>query len=212
MSDFIPSDRAVETDGKPKSIHHHLVLDASGSMETCYRATLEALNEQYVHLGQLAQEHPDIPVEVALNSFANDVVLHHDLVPAAELKPLTERDYQLRGMTALWDGMGDAIDLMVARLGEDVVERGGVACVMILTDGYENASVRHTAAGIRKRVERLRERGWDFRIIGAGINPMEMAKEAGLELDEIVAFEGDDAEDNMRDSLGYMGDYFRNCY
>ena len=52
MSDFIPSDRAVETDGKPKSIHHHLVLDASGSMETCYRATLEALNEQYVHLSK----------------------------------------------------------------------------------------------------------------------------------------------------------------
>ena len=95
---------------------------------------------------------------------------------------------------------------------EPSVERGGVACVMILTDGYENASVRHTASGIRKRVERLRERGWDFRIIGAGINPMEMAQEAGLQLDEIVAFEGDDAEENMRDSLGYMGDYFRNCY
>jgi len=102
--------------------------------------------------------------------------------------------------------------LMVARLGEDVVERGGVACVLVLTDGYENASRRHTARRIRKRVERLRERGWEFRIIGAGINPMDMAQHVGLQPDEIVAFEGDDAEENMRDSLGYMGDYFSSRY
>ena len=41
--------------------------------------------------------------------FDHESIVLHDRVPIADVKPLTTADYEVRGMTALLDAVGDAV-------------------------------------------------------------------------------------------------------
>ena len=50
----------------------------------------------------------------------------------------------------------------------------------IITDGYENSSVRYDADKIKKLVTRLDEKGWVFTYIGANQDASQAAGEMGI--------------------------------
>ena len=62
-----------------------------------------------------------------------------------------------------------------------------VASVTIITDGEENSSRRYSGSDVAKIISRLKEKGWNFNIIGANIDVESLAKD--LHIDNTLKWE-----------------------
>lgn len=77
---------------------------------------------------------------------------------------MTEKDYYVRGCTALIDAIGGAIhhikNIHKYARKEDVPEH---TMFLIITDGYENASHNYLSDQVKKMIEHEKEKyGWEF--------------------------------------------------
>ena len=125
--------------------------------------------------------------------FDHEVQLLHDRFPLQAVAPLTEKDYYVRGCTALLDAIGYGMEKMVniqRHLPED--ERAEKVIFVITTDGLENASKRFSYEKIRRMIEREKERyGWEFLFLGANMDAVQEAARFGIGADRAVRFEND---------------------
>ena len=162
--------------------YYQLILDASGSMADGYDQTLSSLNEQLLMIRSLATKHSDQKILMGLNDFSYDIRTIWPMTDPNSLQNLHEHDYQLRGNTALWDAIGATVSKLNAQIGDEVSQDQASVVVMILTDGYENASRYYTASTIRALMKDLKAKGnWEFRFIGADIDVENMADSIGLD-------------------------------
>ena len=117
----------------------------------------------------------------------------HDRVKLGEVHPITEKEYYVRGCTALLDAIGYGVEKMVniqRHLPED--ERAEKVIFVITTDGLENASKRFTYEKIRRMISREKERyGWEFLFLGANMDAVQEAARFGIGADRAVRFEND---------------------
>jgi hypothetical protein len=183
-----------------QEVLHHLLLDASGSMSNCLGATLASINEQITDLKMIQKEHEDQRVSMALTDFSHDTNCWFDFTPAESLRPVTREQYTLRGRTALWDALGKVITDILLSHGEDACQNGATISIMVLTDGYENASVYFTAETIKLLITQLKEKGWEFRFVGADFDPQDMALKVGLDHRSAARFR----KKNLAGLSGYM--------
>ena len=115
--------------------------------------------------------------------FDNETEVIHDRVVIADVPNLTDKEYFVRGCTALLDAVGGAIQHIgnvhkYARK-EDVPEK---TLFIITTDGMENASHHYTYDKVRNMIERQKERyGWEFLFLGANIDAAAEAKRFGID-------------------------------
>ena len=83
--------------------------------------------------------------------FDNVSEVIHDRVPVQKVEPMTDRDYSVRGCTALLDAIGGAIhhigNVHKYARNEDVPEH---TLFVITTDGMENASRRYDSETVKK--------------------------------------------------------------
>ena len=113
----------------------------------------------------------------------------HERLELSHVQPLTRREYQVGGSTALLDAMGRTIQKMAAGQGEDDARK--VMCV-IITDGQENSSREFSARRVRALVEERRENhGWEFIFLGANMDAIETAARYGIEADRAQSFHAD---------------------
>ena len=114
-------------------------------------------------------------------------------VMTAAVAPLTEKDYYVRGCTALLYAIGYGMEKMVniqRHLPED--ERAEKVIFVITTDGLENASKRFSYEKIRRMIEREKEQyGWEFLFLGANMDAVKEAARFGIGADRAVRFEND---------------------
>ena len=148
------------------------IVDKSGSMHGLEEDTVGGLNSTLDKNRALPGE---VLVSLVLFDNTSEVVL--DRKPLAKVPTLTTRDYQVGGCTALLDAVGDAI-LYHAHVQKILPEeyRAEHMMFVIITDGMENASRRHTYKEVKRLIESHREQGWEFLFLGANIDA---AKEAG---------------------------------
>ena len=149
------------------------ILDRSGSMGGLEKDTIGGFNS----LLERQRKEPGTAV-VSTVLFDNESVVIHDRVDISQVPELTEREYYVRGCTALLDAVGGAIhhigNVHKYARKEDVPEK---TLFVITTDGMENASHRYTYEQVRRMLEcRKAEYGWEFLFLGANIDA---AKEAG---------------------------------
>lgn len=158
-------------------IFNVIILDASGSMQSIYQQALSGVNETIQTIRHGQEQHPDVRQYVTLASFANpdDLQVVYKAEPVEFVKDLTEEDYRLRGCTALHDAMGDMITDTQKRAKHD-----DAVLVTIITDGYENASLRWSGPQIKSLVEELRQMGWTFAYIGADQDALAEAAKVGI--------------------------------
>ena len=107
----------------------------------------------------------------------------HDRVALADVPNLTDREYYVRGCTALLDAVGGAIhhigNVHKYARREDVPEK---TLFIITTDGMENASRRYTYEKVRRMIEHEKEKyGWEFLFLGANIDAAAEAKRFGID-------------------------------
>lgn len=164
------------------------ILDRSGSMGGLEADTIGGFNSL---LEKQRKEAGEALVSTVL--FDNETEVLHDRVPLTDVAPMTDRDYHVRGCTALLDAVGGAIhhigNVHKYARSEDVPEH---TLFVITTDGMENASRRYTAPQVKKMVERQQEKyGWEFLFLGANIDAVETASHFGIAPQRAVNYHSD---------------------
>ena len=165
-----------------------VILDRSGSMAGLEGDTVGGFNSL---IEKQKKQGGECFVTTVL--FYNEIETIHDRVRLSDVKPLTEKEYYVRGCTALIDAMGETIehiaDIHKYARPEDVPEH---TVFVITTDGQENASRRFTSDQVKSMVNAKKEgSGWEFLFIGANIDSVETAKHFGIAEDRAVNYHAD---------------------
>lgn len=160
-----------------QATHITIVLDRSGSMESVREDTIGGfnvfLNEQKAEPGQAT---------LTLVQFDNEYEVVYDTLPLAKVPPLTQKTFQPRGSTALLDAIGRAMNETGKRLAEmPDSERPGKVLLVIMTDGYENASQEFTSEQIFQKITHQREvYSWQIVFIGANQDAIATGSSLGI--------------------------------
>ena len=163
------------------------IVDRSGSMCDLVSDTIGGFNAT---LGQHRAAEGDAVVSTVL--FDNETEVLHDRLPIAQVANITEREYWVRGCTALLDAVGGSIR-HIARVRSYLPEeyRPAKTIFVIITDGLENASRKYSRAQVRKLIEQKKEEGWEFLFLGANIDAVGEAGSLGISEDRAVTYLSD---------------------
>ena len=166
------------------------ILDRSGSMQGLESDTIGGFNS----LLEKQKRQPGAAL-VSTVLFDSQSEVLHDRVKLSSVRPITDRDYFVRGCTALLDAVGGAIrhigNIHKYARPEDVPEH---TLFVVITDGMENASHRYTARQVREMILRQKERyGWEVLFLGANIDAVETAGDLGIGADRAVNYRCDSA-------------------
>ena len=164
------------------------ILDRSGSMAGLESDTIGGFNAM---LEKQKKQDGECLVSTVLFDNVSEVL--HDRVRLSEIKPMTDREYTVRGCTALIDAIGGAIhhigNVHKYARREDVPDR---TMFIITTDGMENASNMYSAELVKRMITRQKEKyGWEFLFIGANIDAVETARHYGINEDRAVNYHAD---------------------
>ncbi|PGL72569.1 vWA domain-containing protein [Bacillus sp. AFS055030] len=109
---------------------------------------------------------------------------------AHEVK-LTDKEYFVRGTTALLDAIGKTIINVGNRLSLcNEVERPSKVIFVITTDGLENASVEFTYRKVKQLIDHQQEKyNWEFLFMGANIDVAKEASSLGISNENAYTFE-----------------------
>ena len=172
------------------------ILDRSGSMSGLEADTIGGFNAT---LAKQKKEPGEVLWSTVLFDDKHEVV--HDRVPIEKIEKLTEKEYYVRGCTALLDAVGRAIhhigNVHKYAREEDVP---GKTLFVITTDGMENASREYTYAQVKQMIERQTEKyGWEFLFLGANMDAVSVAGRMGIRPERSATF--------INDSIGISTNY-----
>ena len=164
------------------------ILDRSGSMAGLESDTVGGFNSM---IDKQKKEDGDAYVTTVL--FDDQYELLHDRVELQSIAPMTEKEYYVRGCTALLDAIGKTVEHVetIHRYArpEDVPAH---TMFVITTDGLENASRTYSSDQVKKMIERKKEEaGWEFLFIGANIDAVETAATIGISRERAVNYHAD---------------------
>ena len=164
------------------------ILDRSGSMAGLETDTIGGFNAM---IEKQKGEAGDALVSTVL--FDNDATVIHDRVPLQKVAPMTQKDYYVRGCTALLDAVGKAIHHIgnVHKYAREE-DRPEKTVFVITTDGMENASRYYTYDRLKAMIQRQKEKyGWEFLFLGANIDAAAEAARFGIHPDHAANYHAD---------------------
>ena len=164
------------------------ILDRSGSMSGLESDTIGGFNA-------MIEKQKKAPGEALVSTILFDNVSEviHDRVNIRDIKPMTDREYCVRGCTALLDAIGGAIH-HIGNVHKYVREEAVPAHTLfvITTDGMENASRHYSPRRVREMIERQKARyGWEFLFLGANIDAVDTAAHLGIGADRDMSLPGE---------------------
>lgn len=170
------------------------ILDRSGSMRGLESDTIGGFNSLIEK-----QKKEDGKCFVSTLLFDDMTEVLHDRVELENIMPMTDKEYYVRGCTALLDAIGGAIhhigNIHKYARKEDVPEN---TMFVIITDGMENSSRKYNGEEIKRKIERQKEKyGWEFLFIGANIDAIATAKSFGISEDRAVNYIADEQGTNV---------------
>jgi len=153
------------------------ILDRSGSMSGLESDTIGGFNATISD-----QKKIDGETRVTTILFDNFFEMLHDRINLQDIAPLTEKDYFVRGSTALYDAVALGIR-KIANVQKQTIPEGRAdkVIMVITTDGYENSSRETNAAMLHKMIDDCKKEGWEFLFLGADIDAQAAAGAIGIE-------------------------------
>jgi uncharacterized protein YegL len=153
------------------------ILDRSGSMGGLESDTIGGFNATISD-----QKKIDGETRVTTILFDNFFEVLHDRINLQDIAPLTDKDYFVRGSTALYDAVALGIRKIANVQKQTMAEgRADKVIMVITTDGYENASRETNAAMLHKMIDDCKQDGWEFLFLGADIDAQAAAGAIGIE-------------------------------
>ena len=151
------------------------LLDRSGSMKGTEKDTIGGYNS---YINSFKNENAKITTILFDNKYEM-ITERKDVKEASEL---TEKEYYVRGSTALLDAIGNSIKFMDDKKADKVM-------FIITTDGYENASHNYTKEQIKEMIQG--HSNWEFMYIGADIDSYSEGNSIGIKSSNIANYKKD---------------------
>ena len=164
------------------------ILDRSGSMGGLESDTIGGFNSM---LSKQQAEPGECVITTVL--FDDKYDLLHDRIDIKAVKPITDKEYFVRGSTALLDAVGRTINKTVSvqkNTSEDY--RAEKVLFIITTDGMENASREFNYDSIKSMIEYQKSNySWEFIFLGANIDAVDVANRFGIARNRAQSFHND---------------------
>ncbi len=161
------------------------IIDRSGSMVGLERDTIggfnSMLNKHKIDKGR---------VLISTVLFDDKIEILHDRVLLEDVQPLTDKDYSVRGCTALLDAVGETIKRIktIHKYAREE-DKPANTLFIITTDGEENSSIHYEYDEIKELVERQKELfDWEFIFTGANIDTVSVASKMGISSNRAVDY------------------------
>ena len=164
------------------------ILDRSGSKAGLEEDTIGGFNSM---IKKQQAETEDAAI-VSTILFNHESKVLHDRIPLEKNEPLTNKDYEVGGMTALLDAVGDAIKHIknIHKYARDE-DRPSKTVFIITTDGMENSSERFNYKEVKQLISKQKENGWEFIFLGANIDAAKVAGHIGIDRRRAVNYHSD---------------------
>ena len=164
------------------------ILDRSGSMSGLEGDTIGGFNAM---IEKQKREPGEALISTVLFDNENEVI--HDRVDIQKIEPMTDKEYYVRGCTALLDAVGGAIHHIgnVPKYARDE-DRPEKPLFVITPDGMENASRKYSYDRLKMMIERQKEKyGWEFIFLGANIDAAKEAARFGIDAERAANYHAD---------------------
>ncbi len=162
-----------------KHTYYHLVLDKSGSMDSCWKEARQSFESQLKGFKEKKQEYADQELFFSYCAFNQALRFSEGVMPISQAAIDWSVIYP-DGMTALYDAIGNSIQFLKTQLGAQLENEHADVVILILTDGLENSSRIFNGQEVKRQINELELGGkWTFLFLGAGLN----VEEATSELD-----------------------------
>lgn len=179
--------------------HICIVLDASGSMSDIEDDTKGSFNS-FIK-AQKAAEGKTVLDIYQFSGEVRRIVEHVDLASFSD--DLMAR-YTCSGCTALNDAVCTAIDTLgqeFAAMKEE--DRPENVLMVIITDGFENASRKFSSSDVKERIKHQTEKyNWEFQYLAANQDAFATGSAMGIAADNCAAFAATPA--GMRRTCGIL--------
>jgi uncharacterized protein with von Willebrand factor type A (vWA) domain len=150
-----------------------VITDRSGSMDTIASDVIGGFNA-FIK----AQREIEGQARVAYTQFDSVYEVVYEGKPLADVPPLTAETFQPRGNTALLDAIGRTLNEQGARIARDAW--ADLVIVVVITDGFENASKEYTLDRVRAMTAHAEKNGWKFIYLAANQDAFAAAKHLGM--------------------------------
>ena len=165
------------------------ILDRSGSMGGLEADTIGGYNS-------LLNTQKEVEGEAFMSTilFDQSTELFHDRIDLKGVKPLSKKDYQVGGSTALLDAIGFGISKITKAIKQTEADyQPEKVMVVIITDGEENSSRNYTSDTIKAMINTQTKLGWEFIFLGANIDAVETAANFGIDPSRASKYHNDTA-------------------
>ena len=136
----------------------YILLDRSGSMASLWNEAIGSINGYVDELKMSDKIHFAV-----FDSVSHDVIRDGKV---KDWKAVTSEAVQPRGGTPLYDSVGK----IMAEAEEADAKK---TVLVVMTDGYENASKEHSQTSIKEKVKQFEEKGWEVLFLGANFDAVE---------------------------------------
>ncbi|MGA9227489.1 MAG: VWA domain-containing protein, partial [Mesobacillus sp.] len=161
------------------------LLDRSGSMAGLESDTVGGFNA-------FVKKQSELEGETILTAvlFDDEYEVLWNGIDAREVK-LTEKEYFVRGTTAMLDAVGKSIIDVGYRLSKTSEDRRPSKVIFVITtDGMENASREFTYEKVKELIRHQQEKyRWEFIFMGANIDAAKEADSLGIDIENSYNFE-----------------------
>jgi hypothetical protein len=193
---FMPKAKSKATKPAEKakaSMLVNVVLDRSGSMARIRAQTVTGYNE-YLN-GLKSDKTTDynitlIQFDSAMATSTASLTVNYADKPLAQISDLTLAEYEPRGMTPLYDAIGECV--------RRVDSKGRPVITVIITDGQENASHEFTRESIKSLIQEKEKEGWTFVFLGADIDSYKVGGSIGTQSHSTANFSKSRVADTYR--------------
>jgi len=164
------------------------ILDRSGSMGGLESDTIGGFNSML-----RKQQEQDGECRITTILFDGEYEVLHDRLDLKAVSPITDKEYFVRGNTALLDAIGKTINKVGGAQKHSKPEyRAEKVLVIITTDGMENASREFSYSKIKSMIEHQKSKyKWEFIFLGANIDAVEVANRFGIDRNRAQNFHND---------------------
>lgn len=164
------------------------ILDRSGSMSGLESDTIGGFNAMLKN--QIEQEGECI---ISTILFDNHYEVLHNRLELNAVSAISDKEYFVRGSTALLDAIGRAISQTIDNQNQTKVKyRADKVLFVIITDGMENASSEYDYSKVKAMIQQQKEEfGWEFIFLGANIDAVNVASKFGVHRGRAQSYHND---------------------